>query len=212
MKNLSKLKLNLSTSSDCIPFFTNLGTSCPNLKILHLGHTFPFELNQQLALILGQRAALLPQSHPLKLLKLGVDETNLHHLQFNKEHTTPICQSLEVLYATIDCKERHLMDGEDEEMLISSRALLLRHFPRLKNCEVETRLWSSYRCPRAIQLLHDASQLSGDNITIIEMTGQVENRNGDFLRGLKWSINSPPPRKFSSHTSQISYQFVQLFL
>jgi len=52
LKKLTTLELDWETESDCIGFFTHLGSSCPNLEKLKLKQ-MPFQLEQQLALVLG---------------------------------------------------------------------------------------------------------------------------------------------------------------
>ena len=59
LKKLTTLELKWETESDCIGFFTHLGSSCPNLEKLKL-KAMPFQLEQQLALILGSEAKLIP--------------------------------------------------------------------------------------------------------------------------------------------------------
>ena len=54
LKCLAKLKIDWTTPSSCIPFFTHLGTSCSNLKQLKI-RTLPFRLEQQLALVLAKK-------------------------------------------------------------------------------------------------------------------------------------------------------------
>ena len=62
LKKLVTLKLSWSSPFKLVPFFTHLGSSCPNLKQLKMRELF-FGLHQQLALVLGPKAELLP--HPL---------------------------------------------------------------------------------------------------------------------------------------------------
>ena len=78
LKKLTTLELDWETESDCIGFFTHLGSSCPNLEKLKLKQ-MPFQLEQQLALVLGSKAKLIPLN--LKK-KIWGDEEDLQHIQF----------------------------------------------------------------------------------------------------------------------------------
>ena len=191
-------------STNCIPFFTSLETSCPELQDLQLGDKFSFHFAQQLALVLGKRSQLLSQSSiAQKMLQLGIDETNLQLLQFFEEHTTPICQSLKDLAVFVDCKKRHLLDDEydedDEDLLIASRAFLLRHFPNLDYFRlkvIRNDIFTDHLNCRLIELLHDESQLESGNSTKAEIDGQILTENGDILQGLKWKLKNPLLCKF----------------
>ena len=82
-KKLSKLKIDWFTSSKCIHFFTHIGSSCPNLKVLK-PRKLPFQLDKQFALVLGLKAPLvvpfvkermLQPERDNRLSKIPLDQT-----------------------------------------------------------------------------------------------------------------------------------------
>ena len=147
--------VSITEESDCIQFFTHLGSSCPNLKQLEL-KSFPFGRKQQLALVLGDKAQqvipLLIHSHSNrqagnnKQMHRGA-KSKLHRLQFPEKYVTRICRSLEHL----DISD---YDRTDLRRDRRSSAFLLRHFPRLKILK----LHFNHDILSAITFLHKLSQ------------------------------------------------------
>ena len=156
-KFLAKLELTWLSSSDCIQFFTHLGSSCPNLKHLKLKQ-LPFQLDQQLALVLGKQAALIPLSVKEDLWR---SEGHLHLLSFAKEFDlAPMCQSLEYLSVSSET-------SASLQLSTYSSVFILRHFPLLKKMSVQFNSNSTSPIPVttsfAIQLLHQIS-LSSEKV------------------------------------------------
>ena len=115
LKRLTTLRLDWSTPSNCISFFTHLGSSCSKLQKLKL-RRLPFKLDQQLALVLGPRLQLLPHS-----VKETIDTKKWLRFQFHNDHTAAICRSLNYLSSKIS--------GSNEKIV--SECFLLRHFSQL---------------------------------------------------------------------------------
>ena len=85
LKNLTKLDIgSWSTKSDNMQFFSYLGSSCPNLKYLELDK-WPFQLDQQFALVLGPKAKFIPL--PVKKKMMGL-RSYLHLLHFSDQDVT----------------------------------------------------------------------------------------------------------------------------
>lgn len=175
---LAKLELTWFSSGDCIPFFTHLGTSCPYLKHLKLKQ-MPFQLNQQLALVLGKQAALIPASAKQELWK---SEGQLHLLFFSKEFDlAPMCDYLE--YLSITSKTNATF-----KLSTYSSVFILRHFPLLKKLSVQFNSSStsptSVTTSFAIQLLHEISQSSAKvaEVTKITRRGLILKSTNNHLR------------------------------
>jgi len=156
-KILAKLELTWLSTSDCIQFFTHLGSSCPNLKHLKLKQ-LPFQLNQQLALVLGKQAALIPLSAREELWR---PDGILHILLFAEEFfLTPMCKSLEYLSVLSD-------DIVSLELNTYSAVYILRHFPLLTKLSIQFNSSNISSIPAstsfAIQLLHELS-LSSEKV------------------------------------------------
>ena len=116
LKHLTSLTLSFGTVSDSLEFYSSLGQSCPQLANLHLGEV-PFETDQVLALILGEKRSLLPPDFPKTFDKL-ID------VQFNPECLSPICHSL---------MELHYQCDESKEICqYPPMAFILRHFRELE--------------------------------------------------------------------------------
>jgi hypothetical protein len=180
-KNLLKLKIDWFTPSKCIHFFTHLGSSCPNLKVLKL-RKLPFQLDQQFALVLGLKAALL--SPFVKEMVLQPNGALLCHLlQFADEHVSPICRSLEHLSAkrivekTIDCR--------------SSSAFLLRHLLQLHKLVVNETDSDPLTASTSSAILIRSSYPRLNFIIHQEFENK---RRRTFL---KYVVSSGPPRKIS---------------
>ena len=161
LKNLTVLHLSrLSMSDDCIPFFTHLGNSCPNLKSLQLiQQTQNIGMKQLLALVLGEEVDQFIQNF---ITEQEEPENNIHLLQFPDFIATSICGSLiklEIFY-----------NDQGSELDFSSKAhasamaFLLRNMSNLETLEVSYSaspiIFSSSHLgvSRGIQLLHELSQ------------------------------------------------------
>ena len=132
LKCLIKLKIDWTTPSSCIPFFTHLGTSCSNLKQLKI-RTLPFRLEQQLALVLGMKAKLIPLL--IKEMMLDKDGSCLPCLQFADESVVPICRSLEHLSAKFKRDDNN--DSKERTMYRYLNGFLLRNFPWLQELAID---------------------------------------------------------------------------
>ena len=174
LKKLVTLKLSWSSPFKLVPFFTHLGSSCPNLKQLKMRELF-FGLHQQLALVLGPKAELLP--HSVKEEMQEAEHFPNLLFQFSTEDVTPICHSLEHLSA----KKPKYQANESINGASSSAAFLLRHFSLLKKLN-------------ANQNLADVNV--GTNIAICGLKEllTVPNQVTKILRrGLEWSLYARPP-------------------
>ena len=181
--NLTKLDIAWSTTSDCIPFFTHIGISCPKLKYLALSFNYhlTLEKDQVLALVLGNRAELLSQ--PIKDKMFG-DGSNLQHIQFTQ--ITPICHSLEHLNVALEGSN---FTCNNSISTLGSRTLPaacrpvvfpLRHMSKLEGHIQDNVL-------NAIELLFEASQTTG-TVLESEVVDQSSNK-------LDWKINAPSSSK-----------------
>lgn len=118
LSNLTWLDLKLTTTECCIQLYSCLGDSCPNVKKLVLDH---LQANrgkeQQLALVLGDRASMIPIRFKQEMVAAN---SNLHLIGFESKFCTAICSSLES-YTLINVN-------------VDSRlaAFILRHFPLLQ--------------------------------------------------------------------------------
>ena len=93
---------------------SNLGTSCPYLKSLKLDlNPMGLVTEQQLALILGNRADLFPHNDS--------EPKTLHRIQFHTEHQTPICHTLQHFTSNSIFVDFQVV------------ALLLRHLQQITN-------------------------------------------------------------------------------
>ena len=167
-KKLTTLKLDWSTPSNCISFFTHLGSSCPILQKLKL-ISLPFQLDQQLALVLGPRHQLLP---------LSAKEKISYSFQFADGHVTPICQSLQFLSSKSEFNEGNLC---------LSSVFLLRHFPQMKKLPAissDILICSKSYLSTILLIFHELNT---------ELTRMIEVSKRGTLN-LKWNLNASPPR------------------
>ena len=173
LKYLTKLELSFTTSGDCVPFFTQVGTCCPKLEemtlVLSSGKPI-IGKDQILALVLGERTRHLKASTKDELFG---EDSHLHRLQFASDHITPICSSLQH-FRLLGEHNRNVWKNIIEFKW--SCVLLFRHMPRLQG-DLHMIIDSS------LELLHDLK-----NKTLPQI------QKGD--RNLKWTINAPPPRKY----------------
>ena len=89
LTQLTSLTLSFQTSGECLDFFSSLVQFCPQLVTLCLSQ-FPFGVDQVLALMLGNKRALLSPEFPK-------DNDKLADVQFSPKSLTPICNSLKEL-------------------------------------------------------------------------------------------------------------------
>lgn len=123
-------------------FFSALGDL--HLINLDLGGDFPFYGTDQLtALMFGKKRELLPQH---LLSQMTIDSSFLAHLQFSEQSLTPICSSL-VLFKVESWKV-------NIRMRTATVAFILRHFHRLRNCDLSEMYNGSSYPSQAIYLLH----------------------------------------------------------
>ena len=173
LKYLTKLELSFTTTGDCVPFFTQVGTCCPKLEemtlVLSSGKPI-IGKDQILALVLGERTRHLKASTKDELFG---EDSHLHRLQFASDHITPICSSLQH-FRLLGEHNRNVWKNIIEFKW--SCVLLFRHMPRLQG-DLHMIIDSS------LELLHDLK-----NKTLPQI------QKGD--RNLKWTINAPPPRKY----------------
>ena len=138
LENLTNLHLACASppSSDFLPFFTQLGNSCPKLVYLKLGEHFPFNKEQCLALVLGEKVNLLSES-----IKQQIWNNKL--VQFNYNCTTPICSSLKYLHT-----------HSSDDYCMWSLILLLRHVPELELLNICPKENISDQFSKVLTLLH----------------------------------------------------------
>ena len=193
LQHLTKLDRGWNRGSDrCTSFFSHIGTSCPKLKYLSLSFQ-PFlhlQKEQIIALVFGQLSDSLPQ--PVKNLLQFQAGSNLHHIQFDDQHLTPICKSLEYLQFPIQ-------RGDPNSKWLG--VFLLRHMPLLKS------FLYSFDTLEAVVLLYQASQMDEaiENCQIIQ-----ENVAGKLT--VKWTVNSPTSKKCSSISIFFFFSFSYLNL
>jgi len=181
--------------SDCIQFFSHLGSSCPNLKQLEL-NSFPFGRKQQLALVLGDKAQqVIPLIHSHSNRQAGNNKqmhrgakSKLHRLQFAEKYVTPICRSLEHL----DISDYDRTDFRRDSDRRSS-TFLLRHFPRLKILKLPF----NHDIISGIEFLHKMSQHHEKKGKIFQVTAITDrglrlkstaNNNSNHLRNLLFHL------------------------
>ena len=176
LEYLTKLELSFCTTGDCIPFFTQLGTSCPKLEelTLVLGSSRPIiGKEQSLALVLGDKTRHLSQSRQEELFD---EDSDLHRLQFAADHITPICHSLKY-FRLLGEHNRNVWKNVKEFKW--SCVLLFRHMPHLRG-DLHIIVDSS------LEVLYE---IRDEKLPVIN----AGNKN------LRWTINSPPPREFNSY-------------
>lgn len=188
LTQLTKLDLIWPSSlTSCRSFFTDIGTSCPNLQQLKMGdlkHPLKTDLQHQIALVIGKNVELLSSQFWEK--EEGPD-CDLHRFQFAEEHLTPICKSLKHL--EICDKVNKLVPS----ISIQALAFLLRHIPGLEKLELLSsygldRGWTGSRTGRAIELLHELKS---------SKDGQQKKQQTTFKDiCLTWMMDSPPPSKY----------------
>ena len=156
-------------SSDCLPFFTHLGNSCPKLVHLELGQYFPFNKEQVLALVLGEKVHLL--TDPVKQQMWN------QHFEFDSQYLTPFCSSLKYLSA------------HSSEDSVWSCAFILRHLPALEILSVHSTEAQTDLFPKALMVLLKHSE-DPSPVTIA-----IPAVDGTDKPLLKWTINPLSPRK-----------------
>ena len=175
---LTVLKLTWDCPSDALQFFSHLGTCCPHLKCLKL-RNLPFQLDQQLALVLGS-SLLTTQDGKVEIIR--GKHVGICHLQF--PDVTPICHSLQHL----SVKSPGNVSSEEQ---IASSAFLLRHLPQLQKSAVrfnwEQDFFIESTTSGAVQLLHNLSQLKN----FVEEHGFLRRGRQRF----KYSISPPGMNK-----------------
>ena len=131
---LVELILTVSMSSaSAVHFFTELGTSCPKMKILKLGsrsNQYPFHAKHQLALVLGGKKCILPK-HLLEKFERG----DYSGISFDSK--TPICNSLEVfsIWSQTSSTKGHA-SSSTRKMSITTNMFILRHFVNLSKLAI----------------------------------------------------------------------------
>ena len=168
LKHLTKLDINCTMNYSCANLlFTQLGDACPELTCLNLHSDIPFETEQIFNLILGKRAALLPQS---VVRGHRWHEQNIY-LQFDEESTTRICKSLKYLYA--------IKEGRHEKNVI----FLLRHLTQLEEINLKN---DNTSCMGLL------AEMKRENpVSDVIHHHREDRRNGLCLQ---WTTNSPLPR------------------
>jgi len=179
---MTKLKLNWKTNSPCIEFFSHLGSSCPNLKQLELKR-MPFQLDQQLAFVLGSKAQLIPSSVKEKMWG---EEGNLYRFQFPiSEHISPLCHSMEHLSIQSANTGKVCIKYQQQ---VNSSAFILRHCLQLKKLALKFELHNiKTNTSLAVLLLYNMLQ-SGRFL----QTSEINQRDNQLP--INWTINSAPPR------------------
>ena len=156
LKNLTHLQLGkLSTSDDCLQFFTHLGNSCLNLKSLRLiNHHLYIGMKHLLALVLGEEVDQFIQKF---IAKENEPENNLHLLQIPEDLVTPICRSLIKFEILCHSESEHNLGSKAHT---SSMAFILRNMSRLQRLDVRNNDSNTRGASvsRAIQLLHESTQ------------------------------------------------------
>ena len=196
LAKLTQLELVWPSSTYCIPFFTEVGTACPGLQHLKMGnkdHRLQFDVEHQVALVIGRNSELLSSSF---WHKIEGSDSNLHLIQFDEKLLTPICKSLQYLSVHSGVE----VTGSTG-YVTSASAFLLRHVPRLKKLAIGFRVglvdFPSTRL--AVQLLHGQSLNPKEVVQVSEVTSK-EDGNGGFV-SLNWTINSPPSIKINFNCS-----------
>ena len=208
--NLIELQLTCAISSEsALSFFTQLGISCPKIKLLKLGSRsdpFPFFPHHQLALVLGGREKLLPAPIIEKF-----NRASHNRILFDSNHATPICSSLQFLSIRSNYYDGVIYKRQSREssrlywhgkLSVYSSVFLLRQLSRLQKLAARF-----HRCQsdifigatsEAVEGLFQESLLRPSR-KVTEVTGVI-NCQGDSAR-LKWTTNNSritsicPPRK-----------------
>jgi len=119
LTRLTNLTLSFGTEENCINLFSSLGQSCPQLTVLQLGQ-MPFGPVQVLAIVLGNKRALLPPDFLNKM-------EYLEDLQISLESLNLICSSL---------KELQYHCGDENGCQNPPVGLILRHFQSLEKLQL----------------------------------------------------------------------------
>ena len=182
----------LTLSSDeglnnTLKLFSHLGHSCPQLESLHLAK-ITFGVDQVLALILGDKQALLPPDFPSDALKLM-------DLQFSPASLTPICFSLKEL--NFFCDESKSVCQFLYAQQNPPTALLLRHFRKLEKIGR-----SACKHPRIPE--SQASSRNNKTAVIIQhwheqqclrksprFQGKKKSNSSEKIDLLEWTIDAP---------------------
>jgi len=164
LKHLNKLYLmNFSlhlSPAEYISFLSHLGNLCPQLTYLCLASD-SFEEEHVLALVLGERACIIPKSAKKRMW--GANWSNMNSIQISKEYLTPICFSLKELavwYPTEDEKDCEDCSGGEKftSNAFSSAAFVLRHLPNLEEM-VSVNDFGGCLNYNALKLLHQPMAL-----------------------------------------------------
>ena len=185
LENLTKLDLNFSRqssspSSDYIPFYSQLGKNCPNLIYLKLGQHFPFGNEQAVALALGDKMHFLPESVKLQMWKTHNQLSR--RLRFEDQYITPLCKSLQHLEAHYT-RPDYCFSYDAINLL----TFVLHHFSKLEILDLNS----------CMDYYEDFDHYLAQAVTILHHhdSSQSSTANGIGSR-LKWTVNSPPPRKY----------------
>ena len=193
--NLTSLSMEWTTPYNCLNFFSQLGESCPKLNQLHLDK-FYFDIPQLFALMFGPKHSLIPQlfTHP----NLGPENT-MHKLEFEQEHLSPICSSLQDLRCKNFCDVVEHVFGFWTDP--STLAFILRHFRNLQKlshlCAIYAHCAGSgvKICFNVVELLHETIK-PGREVTNMTFTSES-------LGVMKLTVNAP--FKGSIHKLEIHF-------
>ena len=190
---LTSLRLSFGTKDNCLDFFTSLSHSCPQLIRLHLGK-IPFENDQLLALMLGNKRALLSPDFPR-------ERTELINVQITQESLSPICSNLKEFYYNCD---------ENKNICkLPSAALFIRHFRNLEKIQL---LSCKHRSPgnvlrktAPLTILHwHQNQNTGKSARLLE--NKSIKKSSDELGFIQWTVDAP----FIGKTSNYTYFFLSI--
>ena len=178
LKHLTSLTLSFGTINTCLDLFVTLGKSFNQLTVLRLGK-MPFEIDQVVALMLGDKRALLPSQFPKDFEKL-ID------VQFTPESLSPICFSLKELHYTCDAT-RNVCQFQPV-------AFILRHFRKLekfgsRNCEHATTNRQFEKNSISHSILHWHKQCGTRKS--LRLQGKNVKRNSEELGLIEWTVGSP---------------------
>ena len=177
--NLTKLELNWSRqsslpSSDYIQFYSLIGNSCPKLVQLKLGQHFPFGNDQALALVLGEKVHLLPES-----MKQQIRQTVLR-VKIDDKYITPMCKSLQHL-------EAHFTQSTASSDAICLLTFVLHHLPKLEILDLNSCMDYyedfDHFVALAVSNLHKPSDCTSRPPQTTVIPSEC----------LGWTVNAPPP-------------------
>jgi hypothetical protein len=199
--NLFELQLTCAISSEhALSFFTQLGTSCPKMKLLKLGSRsdpFPFFPQHQLALVLGERKKLLPAPIIEKF-----DRASHNRILFDSDHVTPICSSLQFLSIKSNYYDHGFYKRKSrfiprfnwhKKLSFHSAIFLLRHFPQLQvlaarfhKCQIGDTFIDATTEEAKEEFLRESLLRPSRKVT--EVSGVI-NDQGESVR-LKWTVTA----------------------